>query len=868
MKALLEKEIRLLLPAFAGALALAILPVWLMPYTDPWNPSGAPPVLYLLGTLLLVLSSYGREIGCKTLPFMLAQPLERARIWWTKIAVLAVFVVLVFDAWCLSTGLCAMHRPALWPAPADMASGVFFAAALVAGGLWMTLLLRQTVAAFWLAILIPLAVCLVIEALGGEEWMMFPALGLYAGGGLLLSRWQFLCLQDTAWTGGVLSLGRGQATAEPRALREHRPWTALFRKELQLHQVTLLGIGCLLVLHLGAVVLRKLGADVLGKTTLFALEMFGVLWLFVPLLAGSQSVADERQLGTLDGLLSLSVSRKAQFSVKLLFVLVLGGLLSAALLCAVERAGMAMVGGPFLGGVMGFTFEVPGLLPVFLVFLALSLLGFYASTLTRGVMPALAAGVVVTLVFWLIFTIPPHSPQAFDAFGLLLWPVMAFPALTATVLWLAYGNFKWVFESGRRWRWNIFALIAVLVLTCGSAAAVYHRAWEWAMPLEGAHGPARLPAGKPVLLRSSGRGGLAVVLPDGRLWEDRVAYEDGWLSVGGHHFVTGSNWVDAVADFHETVAIRSDGTLWVSEKPRRPWNKDGPPPPEESPPLVQFGDETGWIKVEHDTGSSVVLLKRDGTLWGWRGVNNLSQGIRSFPPFRLGQDADWARILRGARWIYAWKRNGTAWALYETNSNEDPGLRRLQVEIAPGMVAEPMPALDHVQFRSLNSQPFGHGDEVGVRDDGTLWYLDASKDRAARRKKAMSPASGAILPGLVQIGKDSNWVAVTGGMQLLALKTDGSIWKWKADPELGPAFAMTIRGEPNPPVQLGTHHDWVALGCPLYATMALAADGTLWYWPATDWPARYYYWGQSDRWLAPSRRPAKIENIFGSISTD
>ena len=124
MKALVEKEIRLLLPAFAGALALAILPVWLMPYTDPWNPSGVPPLLYLLGTLLLVLSSYGREIGCKTLPFMLAQPLERVRIWWTKIAVLAVFVVLVFDAWCLSTGLCARHRPALWPRPEVPTDGV------------------------------------------------------------------------------------------------------------------------------------------------------------------------------------------------------------------------------------------------------------------------------------------------------------------------------------------------------------------------------------------------------------------------------------------------------------------------------------------------------------------------------------------------------------------------------------------------------------------------------------------------------------------------------------------------------------------------------------------------------------------------
>ena len=31
MKTLVQKEIRLLLPAFAGALALAILPVWLLP---------------------------------------------------------------------------------------------------------------------------------------------------------------------------------------------------------------------------------------------------------------------------------------------------------------------------------------------------------------------------------------------------------------------------------------------------------------------------------------------------------------------------------------------------------------------------------------------------------------------------------------------------------------------------------------------------------------------------------------------------------------------------------------------------------------------------------------------------------------------
>jgi ABC-type transport system involved in multi-copper enzyme maturation permease subunit len=873
MKALVEKEIRLLLPAFAGVLALAILPVWLLPdYAFTRGNDGAKLAAYsyLFGILMLALSSFGREIGLKTLPFMLAQPVERTRIWWTKIAVLAVLVGLAFDACWLSGSLCSMIRPARHAPPDALANCGLTVAVFTAGGLWMTLLLRQVAAAFWLTFLIPAAAVIAIGAAGGADWMIFALLVMYAVDGFLLARQQFLNFQDTTWSGGVLSLSRAPATSERSALREHRPWRALFRKELQLHQVTLLGIGCLLLLHIGAVALRKAGADVFGRMTLFALEMFGALWLFVPLLAGSQSVADERQLGTLDGLLCLSVSRKAQFSVKLLFVIVVGGLLSAALLCAVEGAGIAVVGGAILGCVKGIPFNGPARLPIFLVFLVLSLLGFYASTLTRGVMQALAAGVVATLVFWLIASLATHLPQALDAFGWRLWPVMAYPALTAAVLWLAYGNFKWVFESGRRWRWNIFALIAVLVLICGSAAAIYHRAWEWAMPLEGAHGAARLPAGKPVLLRSSG-GGLAAVLPDGRLWEDRVVYDTGWLSVGGHHFVTGSNWVDAVADFHETVAIRSDGTLWVSEKPRRPWNRrDGPPTPEESPPLVQFGDETGWLKVEHDTGSLVVLLKQDGTLWGWPGVNTLSRGMRSIPPFRLGQDADWARILRGSQQIYAWKQNGSAWALHETNSFDDPALRRVQVEIAPGMVAEPMPALDNVQFKCLNSRWIGNFDEIGVRYDGTLWYLDGSKDRAARRQKAMSPAGGTILPGLVQIGKDSNWVAVIGGMQLLALKTDGSIWKWslyrasrdgegreQAEP---PAANFLVKT----PLRLGKHRDWVAPGYWGYENVALAADGALWYWPATDWPARYYNGAEPDRWLASSRRPAIIENIFGA----
>ncbi len=62
-----------------------------------------------------------------------------------------------------------------------------------------------------------------------------------------------------------------------------------------------------------------------GDTIHSALEVFGGIWLIVPLLAAGPSVAEERKLGTMDAHLCQPISRRAQCAVKLIFVLVLGG---------------------------------------------------------------------------------------------------------------------------------------------------------------------------------------------------------------------------------------------------------------------------------------------------------------------------------------------------------------------------------------------------------------------------------------------------------------------------------------------------------------------------------------------------------------
>jgi len=105
MNPLLAKEIRLLMPAYGMALLLAIVPVLLWPMNRD-NPVAIALFSFLFGTVMLALSSFGREFGLQTFPLILAQPLERTRIWRTKVAVLAAAMTTVFAAWCFSCAAC------------------------------------------------------------------------------------------------------------------------------------------------------------------------------------------------------------------------------------------------------------------------------------------------------------------------------------------------------------------------------------------------------------------------------------------------------------------------------------------------------------------------------------------------------------------------------------------------------------------------------------------------------------------------------------------------------------------------------------------------------------------------------------------
>ena len=274
--------------------------------------------------------------------------------------------------------------------------------------------------------------------------------------------------------------------------------------------------------------------------------------------------------------------------------------------------------------------------------------------------------------------------------------------------------------------------------------AVYHRAWEVFEPAEPAHGPAKLSLSNLPLLQRDIEDNLLVQLTNGLVWfdfSDNNYYggpPSSWAdwrrminplpkSAEPQLFIAGSNWVSAIAgrvnDIRtwqdqttyayvvgrpDTVGIRSDGTLWVSDNSNpKIWTGNK---------LAQFGDETNWLQVARSWSSpSVLLLKKDGTLWRW-GTNYFTgdelpqrwPGLRAFIPYQIGTNSDWRIIsTAGGYGFLAQKSDGTAWT----------------IRVKKGGIDELIAATNFDQIPLQKTFPSDDYFGAYVRTNGTLWLL-------------------------------------------------------------------------------------------------------------------------------------------------
>jgi hypothetical protein len=324
------------------------------------------------------------------------------------------------------------------------------------------------------------------------------------------------------------------------------------------------------------------------------------------------------------------------------------------------------------------------------------------------------------------------------------------------------------------------------------------------------------------------------IFPDGRLWMDEL--EPGnystWSVVpilNTQHYIGKSDWADAAMDHFRLATIRSDGSLWTVSNQSMDQR--------DAYSLIRIGLDNDWLRVG-GWGTGFLLIKKDGTLWLWGRTNDWSwsedelRADLKIPPKRISDDTNWLGFVHPNSGIESFieKSDQGIWMLQWTSRQREGSL-----ELNP----LPEPFQDIISGTYIYN---GNNDWMAaVTTNGQLLAYH-------------SIMGVAHIVGHVekfQLGEGQKWRGVTFTTEnsIIALRLDGTLWEW------GPHWP----GRDNPvsakPHQLGTYSRWVALR-PINGryegSVALAADGSLWCWEA---PSDHV-------WLAPSRKPVYMGNIF------
>lgn len=879
MRPLICKEVRLLLPFLGIALLLAAVPAWVFPEESYfYSMNGAVFGVFGFGVILLALAPFGQEFSLGTFQSLLAQPLRRNRVWRTKLLLVSVAAVMALLVFILSLHmrldvvlnavrqtLAENPRDRSWALTvqgslaARLHSFLFWRIGLVlvlvglAGGLWTTLLFRQTGAALWFTILVPGVIFVLVDwfvpGASAREIVTFATLGIYSIAGLVWGRRMFLEAQDAQWLGGIISLsGLSRAETGSISVRERSPLRTLFRKEIQAQQISLVITFGLLVLHACTLLYRRFYDTSITSELRFAVESIPFLWLLLPWLLGSVAIAEERKLGTWESQLCLPITRRLQFAVKFAVALSLGLVLGGGIPWTIERLAI-LCHVPSINADSLATSLDAGSAFIILCSLAaaIAILSFFASTLTHNTLHALGAAIVFGITFAALYS---WTSMESHSFYYSLWKgplifVIGAPIAIIAVVWLSLSNYEMLQVSRNVWLRNLLILSASLILAGTATAVIYQRPWELLMTLEPKHGPAQLSGPvRPAIRIANGR--VFALLPDGRLWaaanyhlEVLNQYEEVWNAGGSKKqrvripvppdgtFVGGSNWAAIAATAVEVVALQSDGSLWRILSPREKtnswswefWLSLAPKP-------SRIGSDHDWKSVASDD-NNFMALKTDGTLWGWGyGDELVADPHQKYvgQPVRIGTASDWAEVFPMRYRMMFMKNDGSIWSVGWVDSTH----RRYELRRLPLDGSDWLATAGDWGRRSF----FLH-------KDGTLW------------------ASG-YLPRIVfgvyiytdpirepaRIGRDSDWAQIAASnWGIVAIKKNGSLVE--SDREL---FSGAL-GQPS------KYSDWLAVDENWEGIVAIAADGTVSFWTGTSND------GESGL-LASTRRPLWSLNVL------
>jgi hypothetical protein len=358
----------------------------------------------VFGLITLGAQSFGHEYTHRTLPQLLAQPIDRRRVFLIKYGVLALMtVMLAMFAWRVRAGTSLMPRN--WR-EAELillatACGLFIAP-------WFTLVCRSVLAGAVFTIVVPGVLAILGDVTGGIVYGFdraadidrFKYLVLWRGmivisAVALIAGWRtFMRLEALEGRGADLQLPQriGAGIASAPVLQRRHPIRLLIGKEIRLQQISFVVVGLYIATWLVVSWLERSNPT----SRIVPLELLSFLYsALLSLLIGALSSAEERQYGTLDAQRLLPIPAWQQWIVKAGMAIGLAILFTAILPLALASVSP--------------TSErlVPALLVSWgLQTLAMSLtmvtVGLYVSTLSSSGVRALVASFPAAWLIWLV----------------------------------------------------------------------------------------------------------------------------------------------------------------------------------------------------------------------------------------------------------------------------------------------------------------------------------------------------------------------------------------------------------------------------------------------------------------------------------
>lgn len=334
--------------------------------------------------------------------------------------------------------------------------------------------------------------------------------------------------------------------------------------------------------------------------------------------------------------------------------------------------------------------------------------------------------------------------------------------------------------------------------------------------------------GEPFSTIAVGDNHFMAIKADGSLWgwglNSYGTFGDGTLGIGPERepFKIMEN-VSSVSAYDHTMIIKTDGSLWGCG-----WNKtgqigDGTEP--KDPYSLHYS--ATYVKVMEDVAcvsadsTYTVAVKKDGTLWvtGDNRAGQLADGGKASRRHTFYKIMDDVAVVDGCSAI---KKDGTLWG-WGTNATG---------ALANGLVAEdaiykPQKIMDDV--KAVSNGGLTH--VLAIKNDGSLWGWGGNFVGVLGDSIPISEIKnpGQICTNIqttpIKIMEDVSSVLAGDGYTFV-IKPDGSLWGWGAN-DVGQLGDGTTVKRYTPAKVMDNVASVVGKGGKV---MALKKDGTLWGW--------------------------------------